>query len=134
MDWIVQQFRPEESEASRSELMKLVTSLSALNFHDLSFPLPLADMQDSTSTLPSYTPASKDVISVVPSLSALHPDRSHPAHSSLLANLDLKKDSVRIFSFSQGGIVVCPEEVGNSSRNEIEAEEVSPRSERVEGG
>ena len=109
----------------RSEL-ELVTFPSALNpSRPLPASLPLTDMQTSTSILPSYTPPSKDVISVVPSLSALHPDPLHPAHSSLLANLDLKKDSVKIFSFAQGGIVVLPEEVGISHHRSEDEEEVS---------
>ncbi|KAL7416340.1 hypothetical protein BDY24DRAFT_379347 [Mrakia frigida] len=80
-------------------------------------------MEASSSRLPSYTPPSKDAISIVPSLSALHPDPTHPAHSALLLNLDLKKDSVKIFSFSQGGIILCPEEVRDSSRASVEQEE-----------
>jgi len=90
-------------------------------------------MEASTSRLPAYTPPSKDAISVVPSLSALHPDPHHPAHAALLLDMDLKKDSVKIFSFSQGGIIVCPEEVSNSSRTALEEEEVSFNSKEGKG-
>lgn len=56
----------------------------------------------------------------MPSLAAIHPDPSHPAHRALLTNLDLKKDSARIYAFAEGGIMLAPQDVLHDSVDEQE--------------
>lgn len=77
----------------------------------------------SSSRLPGYSSSSKNLFAVVPSLSALPLDPLHPVLSSLLSAVNLKKDSIKIVAFSDGGIVVHPEDIGNHA---LEEQEVSP--------
>ena len=63
----------------------------------------------SSSRLPGYASGPQDAISRVPSLSALHPDPTHPAHARLLSGLDLSADGCRLWANSQSGITLCPQ-------------------------
>lgn len=77
----------------------------------------------STSRLPAYTSGPQDVLTRVPSLSALHPDPTHPAHKHLLADLDFSKDSCRLWANSQGGITVCPQQM-SQGQTDLEVREL----------